>query len=88
VRLYDHLFRAPEPGASGDYREDLNPSSLEVLDQCRLEPALAEAVAGEPVQFECQGYFAKDPDSQPGRLVFNRTVALRDGWARLQAKER
>jgi glutaminyl-tRNA synthetase len=86
VRLYDHLFKAPEPGASGDYREDLNPGSLEVLDQCRLEPALAEAAMGEPVQFERQGYFAVDPDSRPERLVFNRTVALRDSWARLQAR--
>jgi glutaminyl-tRNA synthetase len=88
VRLYDHLFTAPEPGAGGDFRDDLNPGSLEVLEQCRLEPALAEAAAGEPLQFERQGYFAMDPDSRPGRLVFNRTVALRDSWARLQAKER
>jgi len=88
VRLYDHLFTAPEPGASGDYRDDLNPRSLEVLEQCRLEPALADAEVGEAVQFERQGYFALDPDSLQGRLVFNRTVALRDSWARLQAKER
>jgi glutaminyl-tRNA synthetase len=86
VRLYDHLFTAPEPGSGGDFRDDLNPGSLEVLRHCRLEPALGEAAAGEPLQFERQGYFAMDPDSQPGRLVFNRTVALRDSWAKVQAK--
>ena len=88
VRLYDHLFSAAEPGAGGDFRNDLNPGSLELLEECRLEPALADAAVGEPVQFERQGYFALDPDSRPGRLVFNRTVALRDSWAKLQAKER
>jgi glutaminyl-tRNA synthetase len=88
VRLYDHLFTAAEPGASGDYRDDLNPGSLEVLEQCRLEPALADADVGVPIQFERQGYFALDPDTEPGRLVFNRTVALRDSWAKLQAKDR
>ena len=88
VRLYDHLFTAAEPGASGDYRDDLNPGSLETLENCRLEPALAEAELGVPIQFERQGYFALDSDSRPDRLVFNRTVALRDSWARLQAKER
>jgi glutaminyl-tRNA synthetase len=87
VRLYEHLFNASEPGAAGDYHDDLNPRSLEVLEGCRIEPALAEAIMGEPVQFERQGYFALDPDSRPDRLVFNRTVALRDSWARLQAKE-
>jgi glutaminyl-tRNA synthetase len=57
-----------------------------ILGDCRLEPALADAAPGEAVQFERQGYFAMDPDSRPGKLVFNRTVALRDSWARLQAK--
>jgi glutaminyl-tRNA synthetase len=86
VRLYEHLFKAPEPGAAGDWRDDLNPGSLEILDGCLLEPTLAEAATGEPVQFERQGYFTLDPDSRPGKLVFNRTVALRDSWARLQAR--
>ncbi len=86
VRLYDHLFAQPEPGAGHDFHEDLNPGSLEVLTGCRLEPALMEAVVGEPVQFERQGYFAPDPDSRPDKLVFNRTVALRDSWAKLQAR--
>ena len=57
-----------------------------MIDDCRLEPALLEAQAGEPVQFERLGYFCRDPDSTPERPVFNRTVALRDTWARLQAK--
>ena len=64
VRLYDHLFTQAEPGADGDFLADLNPRSLEVLSDCRLEPSLATA-AGEPVQFERQGYFCRDPDSTP-----------------------
>jgi glutaminyl-tRNA synthetase len=85
VRIYDHLFTQAEPGAEGDFLADLNPRSLEVLSDCRLEPSLATA-AGEPVQFERQGYFCRDPDSTPARPVFNRTVALRDTWARIQTK--
>jgi glutaminyl-tRNA synthetase len=84
VRLYDQLF------TSGDFNlahiaDILNPNSLEVLKGCRVEPALGEAHAGEPVQFERQGYFCLDPDSAPGRPVFNRTVGLRDTWAKLRA---
>jgi glutaminyl-tRNA synthetase len=86
VRLYDHLFTRPDPGAEGDLADDLNPDSLTVLEDCRLEPALADASPGEPIQFERQGYFCLDPDSRPGRAVFNRTVALRDTWAKIQAK--
>ena len=84
VRLYDHLFARPDPGAEGDFLADLNPASLEVLSDCRIEAALAEAVVGEALQFERQGYFCLDPDASPDRLVFNRTVGLRDSWARLQ----
>jgi glutaminyl-tRNA synthetase len=87
VRLYDHLFIRPQPDLEAPLADELNPSSREVLEDCRLEPALAELAAGEPVQFERQGYFALDPDSTPGRLVFNRTVGLRDSWARSQAKD-
>ncbi len=87
VRLYDRLFRSPDPGAGGDMLADLNPASLEVLRGCRLEPALAETGEGEPVQFERLGYFCRDRDSTPERPVFNRTVALRDTWAKLRAKE-
>jgi glutaminyl-tRNA synthetase len=66
--------------------DDLNPESLRVIENCRLEPSLAEAAQGVPVQFERQGYFTPDPDSTPERLVFNRTVALRDTWAKIKKK--
>jgi glutaminyl-tRNA synthetase len=82
VRLYNQLFNRPEPDA-GNFAADLNPTSLEVLDHAKLEPALAADNAAEPVQFERQGYFVRDRDSQPGRLVFNRTVGLRDTWAKV-----
>jgi glutaminyl-tRNA synthetase len=87
VRLYDHLFAREAPGAEGDFLADLNPASLEVLSGAMVEPALAEAVPGEPLQFERQGYFCLDPDATPGRPVFNRTVALRDSWARIKGKD-
>ena len=82
VRLYNQLFARPDPNPA-DFIADLNPDSLEVLTDCRLEPALAAANTDDPVQFERQGYFCRDPDSTPGRLVFNRTVGLRDTWARV-----
>jgi glutaminyl-tRNA synthetase len=85
VRLYDHLFARPDPGADGDYFADLNPKSLEVLPDARVEPSLARDNSNATVQFERQGYFVRDRDSQPGRLVFNRTVGLRDTWAKVQA---
>jgi len=88
IRVYDHLFTRPDPGADGDgnYLADLNPGSLEVLEDCKLEPALADLAHGEAVQFERQGYFCVDPDSTPDRRVFNRTVALRDSWAKAKTK--
>ena len=83
VRIYNPLFTQPSP--SGDnFTADLNPNSLEVLTGARLEPALADARVEEPVQFERQGYFCLDPEATPGRLIFNRTVALRDSWAKAQ----
>ncbi|MGF1627090.1 MAG: glutamine--tRNA ligase/YqeY domain fusion protein [Alphaproteobacteria bacterium] len=86
VRLYDHLFSRPDPGAGGrDVLEDLNPASLETIPDARLEPALAETPPETPVQFERLGYFALDPDSKPDALVINRTVGLRDSWAKAQA---
>jgi glutaminyl-tRNA synthetase len=85
VRLYNPLFTRPDPGAGGDFFADLNPHSLETLSEVRVEPALAKAVMGQAVQFERQGYFCLDPDTEPDRLVFNRTVGLRDSWAKAQA---
>jgi len=84
VRLYDHLFETEEPGKGGDFIDELNPGSLEVLSQCYLEPALAEIGAGETVQFERLGYFCADADSMPEAPVFNRTLALRDAWAKVK----
>jgi len=86
VRLYDHLFTEPVPGAGGDYRDGINPDSLTVLTDCVAEAALRDAAPGAPVQFERQGYFCADSDSTAERPVFNRTVALRDSWAKIQAK--
>jgi glutaminyl-tRNA synthetase len=82
VRLYNPLFAQPDPNV-GNFAADLSPNSLDVLTGCRLEPALAATAAGEAVQFERQGYFCLDPDSAPKRLVFNRTVGLRDTWAKV-----
>jgi glutaminyl-tRNA synthetase len=87
ARLYDHLFARPDPGADGrDPFDDLNPASETVLTGCFVEAALRDAAAGETVQFERLGYFAADPDSTPEQLVFNRTLTLKDTWAKLQAK--
>jgi len=84
VRIYNPLFVKPEPNAA-DFAADLNPSSLEVIADARLEPALASATSEAPVQFERQGYFTLDPDSRPGHPVFNRTIGLRDTWAKVSA---
>ncbi|HEY0872395.1 MAG TPA: glutamine--tRNA ligase/YqeY domain fusion protein [Vicinamibacterales bacterium] len=85
VRLYDRLFLAEEPGANGDFRQDLNPDSLKVRI-AKLEPSAASVKPGERFQFERLGYFCVDPDSRDGRLVFNRTVTLKDAWARAAQK--
>ncbi|MGB9722552.1 MAG: glutamine--tRNA ligase/YqeY domain fusion protein [Chloroflexia bacterium] len=88
VRLYDHLFLKPDPldvEGDADFIVNLNPRSLEVLTGCRIEPSLAGAPVGSRYQFERLGYFCVDPDSTPERLVFNRTVALRDTWAKIEA---
>jgi glutaminyl-tRNA synthetase len=87
VRLYDHLFVDPNPGSGGrDLFESVNPESETVLQGCFVEPALAQAPIGETVQFERLGYFCPDPDSTAGQLVFNRTLTLKDTWAKLQAR--
>ena len=89
VRLYDHLFTSPHPGADGrDLFDDLNPDSETVLRGCVVEPSLADVPVGETVQFERLGYFCPDPDSAPGALVFNRTLTLKDTWAKLQTQGR
>jgi glutaminyl-tRNA synthetase len=85
VRLYDRLFTVPEPDADGDFKAHLNPHSLEVLT-ARLEPALRDARPELRYQFERLGYFTLDPDTRPGQPVFNRTITLRDSWAREAAK--
>jgi len=82
VRLYDHLFSSPDPDAT-DFAREINPQSLEVVTGAKLEPAIAADNASVPVQFERLGYFYRDPDSAPGKLVFNRTVGLRDSWAKV-----
>lgn len=87
VRLYDRLFMKenPEDAEEGaDWKSNLNPDSLKVLTSCRLEPTLADAAPGSRFQFERLGYFCVDPDSTKERLVFNRTVTLKDEWARIQ----
>ena len=86
VRLYDHLFGQADPDdvpEGEDFTAALNPHSLETLTSCQVEPSLAGAEAGSRYQFERQGYFCADPDTTPDRLVFNRTVPLRDTWAKI-----
>lgn len=85
VRLYDHLFREETPGAGGrDYLEDLNPHSLEVIDNAMLEPSLKDWPQGKTLQFERLGYFCADRDGTADRPVFNRTMTLRDTWAKVK----
>jgi glutaminyl-tRNA synthetase len=89
VRLYDHLFDKENPydaPEGEDFMANLNPNSLEVLTGCKLEPSLEDAKAGDRFQFERLGYFVADRDSTADQLVFNRTVTLRDTWAKMQQK--
>jgi glutaminyl-tRNA synthetase len=91
VRLYDHLFLKPDPDdvpEGKDYIANLNPNSLEVIANAKLEPSLADAPVGGKYQFERLGYFCVDKDSAPGNLVFNRTVTLRDTWAKIEKKKK
>ena len=85
IRIYNQLFANPSPNAA-DFTADLNPNSLEVLTDARIEPAIAAANSDAPMQFERQGYFVRDPDSTPDKLVFNRTIGLRDTFAKEVAK--
>jgi glutaminyl-tRNA synthetase len=89
VRLYENLFTKPNPGEveeGQDFTANLNPNSLETLGGCKLEPSLANAPAGSRYQFERLGYFCVDRDSSPGKLVFNRTVTLKDTWAKIEKR--
>ncbi|MBN2295743.1 MAG: glutamine--tRNA ligase/YqeY domain fusion protein [Pirellulales bacterium] len=89
VRLYDHLFTKDNPNdvpEEGDFKDNLNPNSLEILSDCLVEPSLATAAVGDRFQFERQGYFCVDPNSTSKKLVFNRTVSLRDSWAKIEKK--
>ena len=91
VRLYDNLFSKENPNETAegeDFTVNLNPNSLETLTACKLEPSLAGATPGSRYQFERLGYFCADLDSAPGKLVFNRTVALRDAWAKIEKREK
>jgi glutaminyl-tRNA synthetase len=86
VRLYDRLFNVEEPGKARDYHDDLNPASLEVVTRVKVEPSAAAAAAGTRVQFERIGYFCVDPDTRSGAPVFNRTVTLKDSWAKARGE--
>ena len=89
VRLYDRLFRVANPLREGtDFIEFLNPKSVEILMNCRIEPSMKETVPGDKYQFERLGYFCTDPDSSANIIVFNRTVTLRDTWAKIAEKEK
>jgi glutaminyl-tRNA synthetase len=91
VRLYDQLFVKPDPEdveAGADFTANLNPNSLETLTPCQVEPSLAGATPGSRYQFERQGYFCVDPDSSDGKLVFNRTISLRDTWAKIEQAQK
>ena len=91
VRLYDHLFTKENPDDTSegeDFTANLNPNSLEVLEDCRVEPSLADARPFDRYQFERLGYFCVDPDSSGEKLIFNRTVTLRDTWAKIQKKQK
>jgi glutaminyl-tRNA synthetase len=90
VRIYESLFTKEDPDQAEegkDFISNLNPKSLEVVNTAKVEPSLAKIAAGTRVQFERLGYFCVDPDSAAGRPVFNRTVALKDAWAKVEKKQ-
>jgi glutaminyl-tRNA synthetase len=89
VRLYEHLFTKADPEdvpEGQDWKANLNPNSLEVIGEAKVEPSLRDAAVGEKCQFERLGYFSVDPDSRAGKLVFNRAVSLKDSWAKESQK--
>jgi glutaminyl-tRNA synthetase len=87
VRLYDRLFKSEDPEHSGDFLADLNPHSLEVLANAKIEPSVHGAAPLTRFQFERLGYFTVDPDSTSDRLVFNRTATLKDAWAKVASRD-
>jgi glutaminyl-tRNA synthetase len=90
VRIYEHLFTKENPDEAeegDDFISNLNPNSLEVVAAAKVEPSLANVSAGTRYQFERLGYFSVDPESKPGKPVFNRTVALKDTWAKVEKKQ-
>ena len=89
IRLYDRLFLKEDPlktAEERDYKENINPDSLKILEDCRVEPSLAKASPGDIYQFERMGYFSVDPETSIGKIIFNRTATLRDQWARINKK--
>jgi glutaminyl-tRNA synthetase len=86
VRLYDRLFTVEDPAAEEDFKSTINPDSLRIMDNAYVEPALATAAMGDRFQFTRIGYFCVDPDATPEKMVFNRTVTLKDTWAKEQKK--
>jgi glutaminyl-tRNA synthetase len=91
VRLYDTLFTNENPNEveeGQDFTANLNPNSLEVLAGCKVEPSLRDAAVGSRYQFERLGYFCVDPDSSPEKLVFNRTIGLRDTWSKMEQRDK
>jgi glutaminyl-tRNA synthetase len=89
VRLYDRLFLKENPmdlEQGQDFTDFINPDSCRILQDCKVEPSLAKAIPGERFQFERQGYFCIDLESTPGNIVFNRTITLRDTWAKIKNK--
>jgi glutaminyl-tRNA synthetase len=91
MRLYDRLFTKPDPNEieeGKDFTANLNPNSLEIVHNAKVEPSLADAAVEARYQFERIGYFCADPDSKPGKPVFNRTVSLKDTWAKIEKGQR
>ena len=84
IRLYNPLYICPHPGSENDFIDDINPNSVEILNDCKLEPSISELNNDLAIQFERMGYFFKDETSQPDKLIFNRTISLRDTWKKIK----
>lgn len=84
IRLYNPLYVCPHPGSENDFIDDINPNSVEILNDCKLEPSISELNNDVAIQFERMGYFFKDETSQPNKLIFNRTISLRDTWQKIK----